>query len=724
MRRFPQPFPCQQIKHFQNRQIRLSRIATLLALLLVLGFAPSVAAQTTLVIDQPLNFKYTGPNQRQLTFRVSSSKGDIPDTTVILRSLKDPAGQSLPATALTLCVDNKDCGANKPVTITEAGSEIVLTLQPASFAGAGEYHAFIDVTPPASSPVTKASATVTITRPAAELNFDDVKDQTIEVFRWFPGGTGEEDFDLYLLTTNKVSVDDVKASGQGVFVTKTKTLVPGDLTVTAAPASQSNPAPTTNGGPDPAVIRLNVKARNLERAGSFDTSVVVDSPGLAERKIIPLHINVSDVVIWPLLVIFAGVFAAFIVSQLSGKWRTRQLNRRTILGLQSELGNLRRVVKSPENAAKVDAMWRSLRSVEEANELDDQAKVTTDLGKIENELNEFRKTFAEAKAKSQTDLGNLRHDIDRFAEQFKDLTADDEQSLHALNYRLDDAKRLLDDDQVDYASEKIASIGILFSDLRKSLLSRYFDKLQNLYNLEKTSSGKTDPDSETLITEIKTLFAGGKLDEAGTQLEQLKLTIEQFTDANKPPGARSTAATELEAPPIHRSVERTRIMITTPPGDRTTDNPINFEIFDAENLIHNGDVFRWNFGEPGSQEEVADKKKSHKYREAENYNVTVDVLRGANTLVKSLSEPLTVLPGAKAVESRNILRNIKTADLILSLIAVVLASLTGLLALYIGHAFGTISDYVVAFLWGFGIDSSVKGFAAVLAKLGSNGGAG
>lgn len=729
MRHFPQPSHVnlegyhRQIRHSQNRQIRWSRIATLLALFLVLELAHSVAAQTTLVIDQPLNFKYVGSDQRQFTFRVSSSKGDIPDTTIILRSLKDPTGQSLPATALTLCVDNKDCGANKPVTITEAGSEVVLTLQPASFVGAGEYHAFIDITPPAASPVTKASATVTITRPAAEINFDDVKDQTIEVFRWTPWSSGAEDFDLYLLTTNKVAIDEVKASGQGVFVTKTKTRVPGDLTVTAAQAAQSNPGSPASGAPDPAVIRLNVKARNLDRAGSFDTSVVVDSPGLAERKIIPLHINVSDIVIWPLLVISAGVFAAFIVSQLSGKWRTRQLNRRTILRLEGELSNFRRVVKSPENAARVDAMWRSLRTVEEANELDDPAKVTADLGKIETELNEFRKTFAEAKAKSQTDLGNLRHDIDLFAEQFKDLTVDDERNLHALNDRLDDAKRLLENDQVDYATEKIASIGVLFSDLRKSLLNRYFEKLQKLYHSEKTSSGKTDPDSEALITEIKTLLATGKLDEAGKQLEQLKLTIEQFTDANKALSARAAAPTEIEAPPIHRFVERTRITITTPPSNRTTDNTINFEIVDAENLFQAGDVFRWNFGEPGSQEETTDKQKSYKYREAENYNVTVDVLR-ANKLIKSLSEPLTILPGAKAVESRNILGNIKTGDLILSLVAVVLASLTGLLALYIGHTFGTISDYVVAFLWGFGIDSSVKGFAAVLAKLGSSGGAG
>lgn len=729
MRRLPHPFhvslkaPHNQTPRCQNRQLRLPLITTLLSLLFILELVPAVAAQSSFVLDEPLNFKYVGPNQRQLTFRVSSRKGNIPNVTVNLRSLKDPAGQSLPATALILCVDNRDCGSNKPVTITESGSEVVFTLQPESFLRAGDYHAFIDITPPASSSVIKASANVTITRPAAEINIEDVKDQTIQVFRSWPGSSGAQDFALYLLSTNKVSIDDVKASGQGVFVTKTKVLVPGELIVTAAQASESNAHSTTNGGSDPGVIKLNVNARNLARAGYFDTSVVVDSPGFAERKIIPLHINVSDIVIWPLLVIFAGVAAAFVVNQLAGKWRKRQLNRRTILGLQSELGHFRRVVKSPENAAIVDAMWRSLRGVEEANELDDQTKVTAELEKIETELTEFRKSFVEAKAKCQTDLGNMQHDIDLFEQQFTDLTQNDERSLHSLKDRLDDAKRLLNDDQLDYAAEKLVSIRLLFSDLRKSLLSRYFEDLQKLYNDEKSDSNKSDPDSETLISEIKGLLAAGKLDEAGTQLEKLKLTIEQFSDANNVLSARSTSPTTIESPPILSLAERTRIEIKTPPRDRTTDNTIDFEIVDAENLTEPDDVFRWNFGEPGSQEETAGKKNSHKYSEFDDYFVTVDVLRTNNLAkIRSLSEPLTVLPGAKTVKSRTILQNIKIGDLVLSLVAVVLASLTGLLALYIGQAFGTISDYVVAFLWGFGIDSSVRGFAAVLAKLGSDGG--
>jgi hypothetical protein len=705
-----------QLSHPLNKWI-----PTMLALLFIFEVVPTAKAQSTFVLDEPLHFNYAGTNQRQLAFRVSSSKDDIPDVRVVLRSLKDPDGQSLPQNALTLCVDNKDCNSGKPVTITEAGSEIVLTLQPESFQRVGEYHAFIDIVPPASSSVNKASANVLITRPAAEINVDDIKDQTIQVFRSYPGASGERTFSLYLLSS-KAPIDNVRASGQGVFVKDTKILGPGELVIDPAQPSGSNTTTPANGGTDPAAIRLNVNAKNLTRAGYFDTSVVIDSPSLAERKVIPLHINVSDIVVWPLLVILLGVFAAFFVNQLSGKWRTRQLNRRTILRLQSELSRFRQVVKSPENAARVDAMWRGLRGVEDANELDDQSKVTAELEKIENDLTEFRKMFVEAKAQNQTDLSNLRHDIDLFQQQFKHLTPDDERNLHSLQDRLDDAKRLLNDDQVDYASEKITSIKVLFADLRKALLTRYFEDLQKSYNEVKVSSNATDPASEALISTISGLLDEGKLEEAGKQLEELKLTIEQFTDAKKAPAGRGTAPTELESPPVLTRAERTRIAINTPPRDRTTDNTINFEIIDSENLVQADDVLRWNFGEPGSQQE-AGAKNSYKYREFGNYYVKVDILRGGNT-IRSLEEPLTILPGANVVQSRQILRNIKRGDLLLSLIALVLAGLTGLLALYIGQAFGTLSDYVVAFLWGFGIDNSVRGFAAVMSKLSSSGGAG
>lgn len=53
----------------------------------------------------------------------------------------------------------------------------------------------------------------------------------------------------------------------------------------------------------------------------------------------------------------------------------------------------------------------------------------------------------------------------------------------------------------------------------------------------------------------------------------------------------------------------------------------------------------------------------------------------------------------------------------LTLIAFLFASVTGMLALYFGNAFGSAKDYLVAFLWGFGIDNSVRGFQSVYQKL-------
>jgi hypothetical protein len=91
-------------------------------------------------------------------------------------------------------------------------------------------------------------------------------------------------------------------------------------------------------------------------------------------------------------------------------------------------------------------------------------------------------------------------------------------------------------------------------------------------------------------------------------------------------------------------------------------------------------------------------------------------------LIETLDERITVLPGARVDQSQRILARVQRSDLLLSLVALVLAGLTGVLALYVGKAFGTLSDYLLAFLWGFGIDNSVRGFAGVLSKISPGGG--
>lgn len=54
---------------------------------------------------------------------------------------------------------------------------------------------------------------------------------------------------------------------------------------------------------------------------------------------------------------------------------------------------------------------------------------------------------------------------------------------------------------------------------------------------------------------------------------------------------------------------------------------------------------------------------------------------------------------------------------VVTCISVVLATILGMLTKYAGANFGTLQDYGTVFLWGFGLDASLKGFLDVKNRL-------
>jgi hypothetical protein len=67
--------------------------------------------------------------------------------------------------------------------------------------------------------------------------------------------------------------------------------------------------------------------------------------------------------------------------------------------------------------------------------------------------------------------------------------------------------------------------------------------------------------------------------------------------------------------------------------------------------------------------------------------------------------------------ARGVMKKMIRYDIFISAASVVVASALGMQALYFGHQWGGGMDYVVAFLWGFGIDAGLRGFGAVFAQL-------
>jgi hypothetical protein len=107
----------------------------------------------------------------------------------------------------------------------------------------------------------------------------------------------------------------------------------------------------------------------------------------------------------------------------------------------------------------------------------------------------------------------------------------------------------------------------------------------------------------------------------------------------------------------------------------------------------------------------------HSYVSATAYIVTASVRRDDGGEVQKLSHRLAI--GASILEKR--LRRsrwtLSAYDLLTSAIAAGVAIGTGLWLLYAGKPFGTAAQYAEAFVWGFGIDNTVRGFAAVMRKI-------
>ncbi len=91
------------------------------------------------------------------------------------------------------------------------------------------------------------------------------------------------------------------------------------------------------------------------------------------------------------------------------------------------------------------------------------------------------------------------------------------------------------------------------------------------------------------------------------------------------------------------------------------------------------------------------------FKSALNYRLLQNPLQNLKSLITAPTEDLMI-------------RRIRIYDRLLPLLAVLIVTLLGLQAVYQNQPFGG-WDYGKAFLWGFGIDQTVKGFGPVLNKL-------
>ena len=677
--------------------LRKRFLMLLLGSMLLPVIAPRTAsAAPAFSIQDPLKFSYPLPNNtlNEFTFFVFSTEGNITGSTVQVRDVKTADGDPRGADAAKAVLESQ--------TVTPAGQKVTLTLDPRFFTLPAEYRITLSFQGANGTPA--LLTTVTINRLAADINIEELRDQTVTLTRPCPFCPASSDFTFHMReTTRRVPLTDLRLIAQGVYLKDTKELVSG--AVAAAPIPyDGKPVDVPPGNPQP----LKVSFWDLWRAGTFDTKLLVTSTSLSGEKAIPIKVNVRDWVLFPLIAIAIGVAGGYLTRRLVGVERPRNENTFQLLRLQNEVERFREVVSKPSSIDTVSALLAQIKKAKESNATGDFATVKAELPKIQEKLDEFRKAQLQAQEAANTTLNGQLNEVDVIEQD--QLTPDEVRDLETIKGRLTDVERLLRQGMVDDAQVKLENVKQLLAAFRTRKLTNYFNFLTTeLAKLSLTGDAATT--GENFKSEIQTLLNSKDLDKAREKLQAFK----NFIETKK----AEVTKTEEVLPGVPRALPQdavlTRIIVVTPIEKRIAGTTITFTIEDPEQLIEDNDRLRWFFGEVGSSI-TQTMTNTHRYDESGRFQVRVEILKNG-TPVKTLSEIITIAPGeieqARATVLQNILRN----ETLLSIIALVLAIISGVLFLYVGKVFGTLVDYLTAILWGFGIDNTIKGFAAVLAKI-------
>lgn len=654
------------------------------------------------------NLKFTLPKSdaptTSVSFTVYSTEGTNTGVAAQVSEVKGPNGLPLPAGAVT---------ASVTPSVPAEGAALTLVINNSQFLDAGDYRVsvFIRGKGKAGAPVS-ALLTPVVTLPGAQLNLAEMEGVTFRVTRSVPGSTASGSFPFSLFeTTGRAPIRDVSVEGGGVFEKSAKAHVPGEVNVKDAKAG--------SGGE----VTMTLELKGLQQAGTFTSILKVSSPGLDGVKSVPINIEVTDAWYFPLLIIFFGVLGGFVANYVADDWRPRQINRYQRVRLKDAVRRQLRLTREPTKLQKLYALLDSVNEAEAKDGQGDAAGAKSLLEQTDKDLKEFRRDEAKAKSDAYSGLNVLKAKVKFYLRELAQPSDEEKAQLALVQSRLDEGEveECLAEDRVDEALDLFSEIQSDFDAVKrrrlendlKSLWQQQQRPVEVQWRSEQARVG-------TLLTEAERLLAKGDLDAARRVSEQADAALKVLA-ANQPKMARESKP-GLPRKPLptvgeeEAARELTHVEVRTPPGRRMTNRPVRFVLADGEGLLRPGEKLLWDFDDGERRGHGA--SITHAFKQAGDYEVSAEIVReGGEGEAARFERPVTILPGRAETEGERILSWLRKGDLFVSLLALLIAVVTGLLYLYVGKVFGTLQDYLLALLWGFGVDNSVRGFAGVLKKV-------
>lgn len=407
---------------------------------------------------------------------------------------------------------------------------------------------------------------------------------------------------------------------------------------------------------------LIIKLQGFEEVGTFQTAIVLQSPALPRAQRIPLTIEVTDRAPLPLLVIALGVALAFVVSQVAQRWRPREESRYRAIQLGAEIDRFRRTA-SPAGRAELARLSDEMERADERSRYGAVEAANVILGEVEKALEAYRKRLYELRSAVWVGLDALSAQIESMEHQ-DTANADAADRIAKLRAGMIEIRAMLGRDEIEDAEQKRRELTAAAEALATALAA------ERSHATSTTPSGGTRP-----------VQRGHARNDSAASHSQASLGILEPQDAR-------IAGAEL-----------------------------SFQLTEVQKGV---DEILWDFDDGGTLVSSAERRRTtHRYARPGDYLVKASLRHGGHEIDKALLR-LMVLPPRTDRALAQIRSSLLATEWALFGIALVLATLSGWVTLCDAKVFGTGANYITAFFWGFGIDSSLRGLTSIFKKITAN----
>lgn len=407
----------------------------------------------------------------------------------------------------------------------------------------------------------------------------------------------------------------------------------------------------------PGLSRWTLYFDGFPSAGTFPVTLLIHTPGAAAPVETAFKVIVTDAPLLPLLAIAAGVLLALAVQLIANRFRPHEENRLRVLELLSAVQKLRATTSDAGHGTTLDGFEAGLRDAEVLTDDRSFAAAKAQLDAIGNDIAAERKKIQDERIAANDLLAIVEDSINR-ALAAPNLAAGEMAIVQQLQQ------------QANGAAAEIKALHYL-------------------------SANRT-------LTQVQTALA--------PIIQSLPLAAPAAAGIRRARrgGAGAAAPAAAGTPTLDVDDDESALV---------TGRELSFIIGNPDATWTGAASIRWNFGDGTTPPPTSTPRALHTYQSAAAYSVSASARDAQDAELAKLSLRIAIALSPEERARANARKSLDSYDFAVSAISVIVAVATGMWLLYAGKAFGTLAQYTEAFVWGFGIDNTVRGFTSVMKKV-------